>query len=117
MYFGNTAGYDSLKGQSINVVGTPHLNNSAYMLYGAVANIMLKPNDYIMDFRLVNYGGFRFKFMCYENDELAMLQIALIESELIQAVGRARALREDCTVNLYSNLPLSVTTSFFNRLK
>jgi len=116
MYFGNTAGYDTLKGQSINVIGTPHLNNSAYMLLGAVANIVLKPQDYVMEFRMVDYGGFRFKFNCYVNERLAALQLSLIEAELIQAVGRARALREDCTVYVYSNLPLSITTNFFNTM-
>jgi hypothetical protein len=30
----------------------------------------------------------------------------MIESELEQAVGRARLLRENCTVDLYSNFPL-----------
>jgi hypothetical protein len=30
----------------------------------------------------------------------------MIESDLEQAVGRARLLRYDCTVNLFSNFPL-----------
>ena len=30
----------------------------------------------------------------------------MIESELEQAVGRARLLRKECTVNLFSNFPL-----------
>ena len=36
-----------------------------------------------------------------------LLILYLIESELIQAVGRARLLRNDCTVTLLSNLPIS----------
>ena len=38
---------------------------------------------------------------------LREIQLYLIESELIQAVGRARLLRNDCTVTVLSNLPIT----------
>jgi hypothetical protein len=43
---------------------------------------------------------------------LQNIQLSLIESELIQAAGRARALREDVEVDIYANLPLSITQTF-----
>lgn len=110
MYFGNTSGYDSLKGLDINVVGTPHINNVRYKLISMVMGIQLKPLDFEMSFRKIEWGNFRFKFNCYNHPELMNIQLSLIESELIQAVGRNRTLREDCTAFVYSNLPLSIST-------
>ena len=39
-------------------------------------------------------------------------QLALIESDLIQAVGRASTLRTDATVELYSNFLLRISNHF-----
>lgn len=44
--------------------------------------------------------------MTYEDEFLRDIQFYMIESELEQAVGRARLLRCDCTVNLFSDFPL-----------
>ena len=112
MYFGNVSGYDRLKGKNINVVGTPHRNNAAYLLMAAELIEEATTLDMGFGFQRVDWNGFRFKFMAYSNKELRDIQLGMIEGDLIQAVGRARALREDCTVNLYSNLPLRVTTQF-----
>ena len=51
-------------------------------------------------------NGFRFMFRTFENLSLQAIQFALIERELIQAVGRARLLRYDAKVYLFSNFPL-----------
>ena len=50
--------------------------------------------------------------MAYENDNLRNIQLGLIESDLLQAVGRNRTLRKDATAYVYSNLPLRQTTQF-----
>ncbi|MBW3469068.1 hypothetical protein [Arthrospiribacter ruber] len=114
MYFGNVSGYDSLKGVNINVLGTPHLNPTQYVLIGSVLGLKLKPRDLTVKFRTVEWNGFRFKFNTYTNDTLSAIQLDMIEAELLQAVGRARALRENVTVDVYSNLPLRVSTAFVN---
>ncbi len=44
--------------------------------------------------------------MTYADEILRAIQFYMIESELEQAVGRARLLRCDCTVNLFSDFPL-----------
>lgn len=112
MHFGNCSGYDDLKGEDIAVVGTPHYNNDVYTLYALALGIKVKPRDFSMSYEKIEHNGFRFKFNCYAKEELKQIQLALIESELVQAVGRARTLRENATVYVYSNFPLRQTTTF-----
>ena len=111
MYFGNCSGYDNLKGKDIAVVGTPHRNNVVYHLYAAILGGKTAINVYMV-FQKVEYNGFKFKFNCYENELIRNIQLSLIESDLIQAVGRARTLRTNATVQLYSNFPLRISSTF-----
>lgn len=55
--------------------------------------------------RKVQYAGYEFSIMTYENEELRKLQFYFIRKELEQSIGRARLLRYDCTVVLFSNFP------------
>jgi hypothetical protein len=112
MYFGNCEGYDILNGKDLAVVGTPHRNNVAYYLTAAIIGVTLKTEDMEMSFQKVEYNGFRFKFNCYSHEILRRIQLSLIESDLIQAVGRARSLRTNAKVVLYSNFPLKISTTF-----
>ena len=112
IYFGNCSGYDTLAGESLVVVGTPHRNNVEYLLLAKVLGINYKTSDTTMGFKEIEYNGFRFIFNCYDNTELRKIQLGLIESDLIQAVGRARTLRTDATVELYSNFPLRIAHQF-----
>lgn len=112
MYFGNCSGYDSLKGQDMAVVGTPHRNNIEYFLTASVLGIDYKSTDTTMSHQKIEYNGFRFKFNCFDNEELRNIQLSLIESDLIQAVGRARTLRTSAQVDLYSNFPLKISDEF-----
>jgi len=111
MYFGNCSGYDNLKGKDIAVVGTPHRNN---VLYHLIAAQIIGANTPIhsMNYQKVEYNGFRFKFNCFDDPLLRNIQLSLIESDLLQAVGRARTLRTNATVQVYSNFPLRATTKF-----
>ena len=111
MYFGNCAGYDNLKGKDLAVVGTPHRNNVLYHLIAAQIN-GANTTNHSMNYQKVEYNGFRFKFNCFDDPTLRSIQLSLIESDLIQAVGRARTLRTNATVQLYSNFPLRATTKF-----
>jgi hypothetical protein len=114
MYFGNVSGYDSLKGMDMNVLGTPHLHTSTYLLIANSIGLRLKPNDLIMDYQSVEWNKFKFKFNTYSHPDLREIQLSMIESELLQAIGRARALREHCTVYVYSNLPLRIASNMSN---
>ena len=112
MYFGNCSGYDTLAGESLVVVGTPHRNDIEYLLLAKVLGINFITLDTTMGLKEIDYNGFRFMFNCYDHSELREIQQGLIESDLIQAVGRARTLRTDASVKLYSNFPLKITHQF-----
>lgn len=112
MYFGNCSGYDSMKGIDIAVVGTPHRNNIQYFLTAKVLGIDFKTTDTTMSHQKIDYNGFRFKFNCFDNEELRNIQLSFIESDLIQAVGRARTLRTSAHVDLYSSFPLRMSDEF-----
>jgi hypothetical protein len=106
MHFHNVLGYDVLNGSDIAVIGTPHYNDLVYRLIAFAVG--LNPNqENNMKVRLIEHGDFRFCFTTYQTREMQQIQLGLIEAELIQAVGRARPLRNDCIVELYSNLPLN----------
>jgi hypothetical protein len=112
IYFGNCSGYDTLAGKNLVVVGTPHRNNVEYLLLAKVLGIDFKTSDTTMGYKEIEYNGFRFVFNCYDHPELREIQLGLIESDLIQAIGRARTLRTDATVEVYSNFPLRISDKF-----
>ena len=78
MYFGNCSGYDTLSGESLVVVGTPHRNNVEYLLLAKVFGINFKTSDTTMGFKEIEYKGFRFMFNCYDHPELRNIQLGLI---------------------------------------
>lgn len=112
IYFGNCSGYDTLAGKDITVVGTPHRNNVEYLMIAKMLGIEFKTSDTSVSRKQIDYNGFRFMFNCFDNEDLREIQLALIESDLIQAVGRARTLRTPATVELYSNFPLRISDRF-----
>ena len=112
MYFGNCSGYDSMRGQDLAVVGTPHRNPVQYLLTASVMGIDFKTTQTTVTNQKIEYNGFRFKFKCFDNEELRNIQLSLIESDLIQAVGRARTLRTSAHVDVYSNFPLKMSNEF-----
>jgi hypothetical protein len=112
IYFGNCSGYDTLAGKDLVVVGTPHRNNVEYLLLAKVLGIDFKTSDTTMGYKEIEYNGFRFMFKCYDHPELREIQLGLIESDLIQAIGRARTLRTDSKVVVYSNFPLRISDQF-----
>jgi len=114
MHFGNCSGYDDLKGKDLAVVGTPHQPQYKYFLLASAIGIEYKNADTIMSVQKIEWNGFRFMFNSFESDELQAIQLSLIESELIQAVGRNRTLRTDATTYIYSNLPLRLVDDFIN---
>lgn len=103
LHFGNAEGVDSLNGENIIVMGTPHLSEFVYKLIGYHLGMEVE-----MDFlavRRIHYKDYEFNFMTYKNEALRNLQIFFINKELEQCIGRARLLRNDCTVLVLSNFP------------
>jgi len=107
IYFGNAIGYDNLKGKNINVVGTPYHVDFLYKLLPFTLGLDVK-GDAKMKPCLVTHNDYRFNFTTYgeEHEILRKFHFWMIESDLEQAVGRARLLRYGCTVNLFSNFPV-----------
>lgn len=102
--FGGVEGINILDGQNIAVIGTPHLNELVYKLYAAALNIDI--SDTAMRYQEITWNNYNFYFMTYNNLQLRNIQLWLIQSELEQAIGRARLLRNNCTVYLFSNFPI-----------
>jgi hypothetical protein len=106
--FGATAGLDAYSGQDIAIVGTPHVAPIVYTLFASALGLTPRLNDFQMEYKQIKRNNFEFFFQTFSDDNmLREIQLYLIESELIQAIGRARLLRNDCTVTVLSNLPIT----------
>ena len=103
IHYGNTEGCDCMKGEDIVVVGTPHYNEMVYKLFAAHLGIGVNTK---MKFMEVDDECYKYWLHTYEEPSLRKIQLWLLKSELIQAVGRARLLRYDCTVKLYASIPI-----------
>ena len=106
LHFGNTEGSNTLEGKDILVIGTPY---HAEFIYKLIAfNMGLDfDEDEEMSSQIVEHNGYRFTFTVFSNEDLRKILFWMLESELEQAVGRARLLRNECTVHLFSNFPIS----------
>ena len=110
-YFGKTTGIDKYKGKDLIVLGTYHRPEWLYKLFLFTINSVAfdRYKEAKLRHQDTFYNGCGRKFMTYDKayEMLREIQLWMISSELEQAVGRARLLRYDCTVTVFSNLPLS----------
>ena len=110
VYFGKANGVDYMKGQNIDIIGTNHQPEFLYKLFAYTLRLdfditaALKPKSKSNTFE---HNGYRFPLTSYDDEVLRSIQFWMISSELEQAVGRARLLRCDCTVNVFSDFPVS----------
>lgn len=105
IHFGKSSGVDCYKGKNIAVVGTPHVCPEVYKMLA----YMITQEDYKnqeLKNRKTQYGNYEFTIMTYDDAILSSIQKMMISSELEQSVGRARLLREDCVVYVFSNFPV-----------
>jgi hypothetical protein len=112
IYFGNTRGYNDLKGKEMMVIGTPHINPIVYLFHAEYIGIETNKIDQKMDYQTIQHNGMQFKFQTFNDPELRNIQLNLIEGELIQAVGRARTIRTYAKVQVYSNFPLNISDEY-----
>ena len=105
LHFGNTEGSNTLEGEDILVVGTPYHAEFLYKLVAFSMGLDFDANEE-MTSQFVAHNGYRFWFTTFKDENLRAIHFWMIESELEQAVGRARLLRNKCKVNLFSNFPL-----------
>lgn len=113
LHFGNTEGSNMLEGQDILVVGTPYHIEFLYKLVAFSMGVEFE-EDEKMTKQTTEHNGYRFKFTTFSDADLRHIHLWMIESELEQAVGRARLLRNKCTVHLFSNFPLGQAEMIHN---
>jgi len=111
VHYGNCEGYDFLNGVDLAVVGTPHKNELHYLFTAYALGIDLTSIDLELQDLKIDWKGFRFRFTTYEDERLRNIQLGSIEADLVQAIGRARSLRSNAEVLVYSNLPLQICSS------
>ena len=107
-HFGAVEGLDKYKGQNLCVIGTPHTNSKIYEGYYFLLTGK-NPESKEWKVKRVKKYGFEFDLNTYENEAdsfLTDIQLYFLYSELIQAIGRARALRYDVDIFVYSALPI-----------
>ncbi len=103
-HYGAVEGLNCLEGKNIAVVGLPNINPCVYKLYGMAAGVK-DFTETMKDIR-IDYNGYNFSMKTFENPEMRLIQLWLLESQIEQAVGRARLLRNDCTVKVFARFPV-----------
>ena len=107
-YFGNCSGYDHLKGKHMVILGTPNYPVDSYrmmglLIFGNTFNVMA---GFETGKKEVN--GFRKRYASFTDPVLQLVQKYAVETELLQAVGRARLLNNDQTqVLVLAGYPLN----------
>jgi hypothetical protein len=102
----SSEGIDELRGKDIVVVGTPHLKIGYYALLATALGIQFTKDDLKLEMVRCEHQNQCFDFYTFKHEGLRKVQFYKIESLLLQACGRARALRENVNVHLFSNFPL-----------
>jgi hypothetical protein len=105
LHFGNTEGCNFMEGKDILVIGTPYHSDFIYKLFAFTIGLDFDVGAEMVSCAVV-HNDFRFPFTTYNDKVLRDIHFWMIESELEQAIGRARLLRHPCTVNLFSNFPI-----------
>ena len=84
---------DNLQDKDLAVVGTPHVPPIVYYLFADMLGYNINVNrgdEKDCQYTLVSRNGFTFYFNTYANAYLQNIQFYLIDSALMQCVGRAR---------------------------
>ena len=112
LYLCKTEGIDTLKGQHITIIGTPHSPEFIYKLFAFSLGLDFDENAELKS-QIVTTQKFKFRFNTYSDDVLRSVQFWILSSELSQAIGRARILRfKEGAVNLFSNFPVDEQAIF-----
>lgn len=103
IHFGKTEGFDKLKGKNLAIIGTPHYIVALYKMVGRYLGYDTSKK---LCRQRVENSSYSFNLMTFSDAEMRNLQMYILEAELEQAVGRARLLRYNATVWVFSNFPL-----------
>lgn len=105
-HFGNTIGVNNLTDENLTIVGIPNNHNIVYTLYGLAFTEDMNIINQNMCKQNIQFNGYEFYMNTYKNTILRDIQLWIINSNLEQAIGRARLLRNDCTVKVFARFPV-----------
>jgi len=108
-YGGNTTGYNYLKGKDVDVIYTLQARPEYYkmkyaLMYGKA------PTSKMVN-KKVKWKNSRFMFYTSRDEKLQNIIFQHIDSEMVQAIERARTLTEVCVATVYSNFVCSIVDS------
>ena len=105
--FGATEGLNAYEGRDLVVIGALHRPDFVYKLLAVALGHRLGIDTTLeLNYRPIKRNGFDFHAVAFDDELLREIQFALIETELEQAVGRARLVSNACRVDLFTNIPL-----------
>ena len=104
-HFGNVEGLNLMSGKDLTVIGLPNKPDFVYCLYGMRAGLTLEKTPSMYHQR-VDYGNYNFSLNTFKESILQKIQMWILSSQLEQAVGRARLLRNNSTVTVYAGFPV-----------
>jgi len=119
VHFGNTSGYNTLTGQDLIVVGTYPIPSTDLKLYSLLLfDVILQESEFneieMEDHKRYDINGIRLMFPSFDNPYVRISQFYLLQSELVQAVGRARLIRHpEAKVLLFSNFPVEEADCYY----
>lgn len=106
IHFGNGTGRNVLSGKDMAVVGTPYKVDEYYKLIACYLGGEVNGKENMRPgFQRADYKGNNFLITTYRDPVLREVQLYSIESDLEQCIGRARLLRNNCTVYVFSSFP------------
>lgn len=105
--FGATEGLNGYQGQNLLVIGALHRPDYVYKLLAVALGQKLGLDTTLeLEYQRISRNGYEYHAVAFDNKLLQEIQFAMIETDLEQAVGRARLVSHDCSVHLYTNIPL-----------
>jgi hypothetical protein len=101
--FMNAEGTNELKGKPLLILGTPLINQASFLLKAKLlgfdtVNACKEVREYCTD-------SYRTEMMAYVDNDLCKLEFDLMEDEMSQIVGRARAVSEFTKVLILGGIP------------
>ena len=109
-YGGNTTGYNHLKGKNIDIAYTMQAQPEYYRMKYAML-YEKPPTSKMFVNKKVRWNNSRFVFYTSKDEKLQNVIFQHIDSEMVQAIERARTLTELCNVTVYSNFVCSIVES------
>jgi len=106
--FGGLLGLDSLQDKNFAVVGTPYPPEPVTKLWAGLLGFSDTEDDFEFCQQDVEFNEYRVNLpVCSDDPRIQALNLWLIHSELVQAVGRARLVSNARKLHVFAKLPIS----------